>query len=92
MTVIVTVECPDQPVKVLVRECYPPTQSDTPSWVYPNEKATFSVYDGKSLAIEEWPIDKRPNDRTDKRLEEQLARRPNPADGAPQPAGHNPVA
>jgi hypothetical protein len=73
MTVIVTVECPDQPVKVLVRECYPPMQSDTPNWVYRNEKATFSVYDGKTLAIEEWPEDKRPSDDTDVRLRDRLA-------------------
>lgn len=73
MTIIVTVECPDQPVKVLVRERYAPMQSDTPHWVYRNEKATFSVHDGKSLSIEEWPEEKRPSDRTDRRLEERLA-------------------
>lgn len=62
MTVIVTVECPDQPVKVLVRECWPYPQSDTPHWVRRNEKATFSVWQGKTLAIEEWPEDKEPRD------------------------------
>jgi len=62
MTVIVTVECPDQPVKVLVRECFPYPQSDAPHWVRRNEKATFSVWSGKTLAIEEWPEDKEPQD------------------------------
>ncbi|WP_224099626.1 hypothetical protein [Paraburkholderia caribensis] len=56
-----------------MRERYDPPRSDTANWVYRNEKATFSVHDGKSLAIEEWPEDKRPSDRTDRRLEERLA-------------------
>jgi hypothetical protein len=73
MTVIVTVECPDQPVKVLVRESHNYPLSDTATWVYPNEKSTFAVYGGKRLYIEEWPIDKRPSDFTDRRLEEKLA-------------------
>jgi hypothetical protein len=72
MTIIVTVQCPDQPVKVLVRECWPPMRSDDATWVYRNEMTSFTVHDGKSLIIEEWPEDKRPNDRTDLRLEQRL--------------------
>lgn len=58
MTVIVTIKCPDQPVKVLVREKYGPPQSDTVHWVRRNEEQTFSVWQGKSLDIEEHPEDK----------------------------------
>lgn len=72
MTVFVTVECPDQPVKVLVRECWPPMRSDDATWVYRNEKVTFAVHSGKRLEIEEWPEDMRPTDRTDLRLEQRL--------------------
>lgn len=58
MTVIVTVECPDQPVKVLVREKHGYPQSDSVHWVRRNEKAQFSVWQGKTLDIEEHPEDK----------------------------------
>jgi hypothetical protein len=62
MTVIVTVECPDQPVKVLVREKWPYPQSDTVHWVRRNEKASFSVWGEKRIEVEEHPEDKTFND------------------------------
>lgn len=57
MTTIVTIDVPDQPVKVLIREVFPDGSSHVEHTLERNDRTTVAVWKGRTIQIEEVDAD-----------------------------------